>query len=152
MITAIAAGSSTEVRIGLSIDGTIVSGIGRLAEMEDLGEPSSYVSLRKGTAVYSSDGVQLGRVARVLADADADLFDGIVFDTTALPGGHRFVDAPEVSRIHERGVVLGIDAEQARQLPSPSANPGSLKVRPGDLGGRGGGALRRLWDRLTGRG
>ena len=83
-----------------------------------------------------------------------DMFDGIVFDTTAGPGGHRFVDAPEVGEIFERGVVLKIDAAAAAKLPAPEANPGSLKVNPGGPRRRpsGRGALGRAWDRLSGKG
>jgi uncharacterized protein YrrD len=121
--------------------------------VDDLGDPISYQALQQGAGVYSSDGEKLGRVARVMADPDTDIFDGIVIDTTAGPGGHRFVDAPEVDRIFERGVVLKIDATEAGELPAPSANPGKLSIKPGDLGsGGGGGAMRRLWDRLSGKG
>jgi hypothetical protein len=121
--------------------------------MEDLGEPSSYLAVSKGVPVYSSDGKNLGRVVRVLSAPNLDMFDGIVFDTTAGPGGHRFVDAPEVGQIYERGVVLKIDAAAAAELPPPPANPGSIKVNPADLAGSGGrGALGRVWDRLSGKG
>lgn len=119
--------------------------------MEDLGQPSSFLALKKGIPVYSSDGERLGEVERVLADPDADVFDGIVFDTTALPGGHRFVDAPEVAAIYDRGVVLGVDASAAADLPVPSANPGSLSIKAGDLGGGRPGALRRLWNTISGK-
>lgn len=119
--------------------------------MENLGEPSSYLALKQGTPVYSSDGRELGRVARVLAEPNVDVFDGFVLDTTALPGGHRFVDGPEVGEIYERGVILKIDASEAASLPSPSANPGSLAVNPADLAGGRGGILRRAWDAITGK-
>lgn len=85
--------------------------------MEDLGAPLSYLVLERGVPVFSSDGQRLGRVVRVLAAPEANMFDGIIFDTKAGPGGHRFVDAPEVGRIHERGVVLTIDAVEAESLP-----------------------------------
>jgi uncharacterized protein YrrD len=85
--------------------------------MDDLGAPLSYLVLEKGVPVYSRDGERLGRVVKVLSAPEANLFDGIVFDTKAGPGGHRFVDAPEVERIHERGVVLKLDAEEAGSLP-----------------------------------
>jgi hypothetical protein len=85
--------------------------------MEDLGHPVSYLVAKRGIPVFSSDGQKLGHVVEVSAAAEANMFDGIVFDTTKGPGGHRFVDAPEVGQIYERGVVLGIDAEQAAQLP-----------------------------------
>ena len=120
--------------------------------MEDLGAPTSYLTAKKGVPVYSSDGERLGRVVRVLAAPEANMFDGIVFDTTAGPGGHRFVDAPEVDQIFEAGVVLKVDAAAAAKLPPPSANPGSLSVNPADLAGGGRSGLRRAWDRLTGRG
>lgn len=119
--------------------------------MEDLGQPSSFLALKKGAPVYSSDGERLGAVERVLADPDADVFDGIVFDTTALPGGHRFVDAPEVDTIYDRGVVLSVDAAAAADLPIPSANPGSLSIKAGDLGGGRPGALRRFWNMISGK-
>jgi hypothetical protein len=120
--------------------------------MQDLGEPGSYLTVKRGVPVFSSDGQRLGRVVRVLAAANLDMFDGIVFDTTAGPGGHRFVDAPEVGQIFERGVVLKIDAAEAADLPKPGANPGALSVNPADLAAGGGrGALRRAWDSLTGR-
>ncbi len=85
--------------------------------MDDLGAPLSYLVLKKGVPVYAKDGERLGRVVRVLAAPEANMFDGIIFDTKAGPGGHRFVDAPEVGQIFERGVVLEIDAAEAEALP-----------------------------------
>jgi len=121
--------------------------------MENLGEPISYLTARKGVPVYSSDGKKLGRVVQVLSAPNIDMFDGVIFDTTAGPGGHRFVDAPEVDKIFENGIVLKIDAAEAAALLPPGANPGSIKVNPADLaGGRGRGALGRFWDRLSGKG
>jgi hypothetical protein len=120
--------------------------------MEDLGPLASYLTLEEGTAVYASDGARLGKVAHVLADPDADVFDGIVLDTSVLPGGHRFVDAPQVAEIHERGVVLTIDSAAAERLPEPSASPGEIEIGPDDvvpddLSDK----LRRAWDRISGR-
>jgi uncharacterized protein YrrD len=85
--------------------------------MDDLGAPLSYLVLQKGVPVFSSDGERLGRVVEVLSAPEANMFDGIVFDTKVGPGGHRFVDAPEVGQIYERGVVLKIDAAEAETLP-----------------------------------
>lgn len=87
--------------------------------MEDLGHAVSYLVARRGIPVFSSDGQRLGRVTKVQAAPEADLFDGIVFDTSWGPGGRRFVDAPEVAGIYERGVVLTIDAAEAESLPKP---------------------------------
>ena len=120
--------------------------------MDDLGAPSSYLAVQPGVPVYSSDGEKLGEVEHVLAVPDDDIFDGIVLDTSVLPGGHRFVDAPEVAEIYERGVVLSIDAAAAERLPEPSANPGALEVGPGDMVKGGHEKLRRAWDLISGKG
>jgi uncharacterized protein YrrD len=120
--------------------------------MEDLGAPISYLTLEEGTPVYASDGRECGKAAHVLADPEADVFEGIVLGAGGLPPEHRFVDADLVAEIHERGVVLGIDSEEVASLPRPSANPGSMStgaddVVPDELRDK----LRRAWDRISGR-
>lgn len=115
---------------------------------QDLGAPIAYVALAQGVGVFSSDGEQVGTVAHVLADEATAIFDGIVIDRRHGPGGHRFVDAPEVAAIHERGVVLSLTAAECEQLPEPSANPGVLDV---DAGDRSPSKLQRAWDLLSGR-
>jgi uncharacterized protein YrrD len=118
--------------------------------MEDLGAPSSFLVAQAGIPVYSSDGKKLGEVEHVLSAPDEDIFDGIVLDTSVLPGGHRFVDAPEVEEIYERGVVLKIDAVAAENLPKPSPNPGALEVDADDMVEGDHGKLRRAWDLISG--
>ncbi|HSR95319.1 MAG TPA: hypothetical protein VLK56_10685 [Solirubrobacterales bacterium] len=121
--------------------------------MKDLGAPTSYLTLPMGVPVYSSDGEELGKVEHVLSTPNIDIFDGIVLDTSVLPGGHRFVDAPEVAEVYEGGVVLTIDAAAAQNLPEPSANPGSLDVDPADLvKDEHHGKLSRAWDLISGKG
>lgn len=119
--------------------------------MENLGKPSSYLAVRKGVPVYSSDGVNLGRVVKALSAPNIDMFDGIIFDTTAGPGGHRFVDAPEVDAIYEQGVTLKIDAAAAANLPKPDANPGTISASAADFASPRRGPFGRLWDRLSGK-
>lgn len=77
--------------------------------------------MRGGVPVYSSDGRRLGKLVKVHAAPEAHIFDGVVIDTKAGPGGRRFVDAPEIGGIFERGVVLKIDAAAAASLPRPRA-------------------------------
>ena len=124
--------------------------------MPDLGEPSSYLALGEGAEVYSSDGERVGKVEHVLAVPEKDIFDGLVLDTSVLPGGHRFVDAPEVEEIFERGVLLKIDRQQAEGLPEPGGNPASLEVTADDLADPEEGELRRklrrAWDLISGKG
>lgn len=123
--------------------------------MPDLGEPSSYLSLGKGAEVYSCDGAKVGEVEHVLAAPDQDIFDGLVLDTSVLPGGHRFVDADQVEEIFERGVLLKLDRQTAEKLPEPSANPATLEVTPDDVAEDDEGSLkrklRRAWDLISGK-
>jgi uncharacterized protein YrrD len=118
----------------------------------DLGPPASYLSIGSGAPVFSSDGQKLGEVEHVLADADADIFDGLVIDTTLAPGGHRFADALLVDEVFERGVVLNVPAAEAERLPEPTANPATVAVEPDDvLPDDLGDKLRRAWDLISGR-
>lgn len=120
--------------------------------MDDLGAPSSYLTLEEGAAIYSCDGKELGRVEHVLAAADEDIFDGLVIDRSVLPGGHRFVDAEQVEEIFERGVLLKLEAAAAESLPEPSPSPTSMRADPAE-GGEGPveEKLRRAWDVLSGK-
>ena len=86
-------------------------------DFED-GHQIGYQALPRGVPVFTSDGVELGKVHRVQDNAREHIFDGIV---VATGDGRVFVDAPEVARITERRVTLTIDAEEARSLPGHSA-------------------------------
>jgi hypothetical protein len=86
----------------------------------DYGHPGSYMTIARGMAVVTSDGVEIGRVKRSLVVHAKNIFDGVVVRT---PDGDRFVDAPEVGRIYERAIILTIDAEEAKALPRPGATP-----------------------------
>lgn len=119
--------------------------------MENLGKPSSYLALREGVAVFSSDGERLGAVEHVLRDEGTDIFDGIVLDTSVLPGGHRFADADQVAEVFERGVLLKLDRATAEALPEPGRNPAVMDVDPAQSS-EGGleRKLRRAWDLISG--
>jgi uncharacterized protein YrrD len=118
--------------------------------MPDLGPPASYMVIAEGAPVYARGGEELGTVRHVLADPEADVFDGIVIDAAPV-GGPRFVDASQVTEIYERGVVLVIEADAVGWLPEPSENPAAMaagpeETVPDDLGDK----LRRAWDRISG--
>jgi uncharacterized protein YrrD len=120
--------------------------------LPDLGEPASYLVLADGLPVFSSDGEQVGVVEHVLAEPDIDIFDGIVLDTSVLPGGHRFADADEVGQIYDKGVVLKADRAGVEALPEPAANPAAMEADPTDepdskIEQR----LHRAWELLSGK-
>jgi hypothetical protein len=121
--------------------------------MPDLGQPSSYLTLAKGAVVYSCDGEELGRVDHVLAAPDEDIFDGIVLDTSILPGGERFCDASQVEEIFDRGVLLKLDRASAERLPEPSANPAAMGENPADEPDSAiESKLKRAWELISGKG
>jgi hypothetical protein len=102
----------------------------------DDGEAVHYTALQKGTPVYGSDEVEVGRVTEVLDNYREHIFDGLVIETPSRE--LRFVDAPEVARTAERGVTLTITSAEAEALPPPEKGPPVFRPR-------GGGRLSRLF-------
>jgi len=102
--------------------------------MIDDGLAVHYSAVEKGTPVYGSDEVEVGKVEQVLDNYRERIFDGIVIRTP--DGARRFVDAPEVARTAERAVTLTITSAEAAELPPPD------KTSAGRLGG-----LLRGWKR-----
>jgi hypothetical protein len=118
----------------------------------DLGNPVSYLVLPEGADVVSSDGHTVGTVEHVLAVPEVDVFDGVIVDMRAGPGGHRFADADQVQAIYERGVVLTVNRNAAEKLPEPSQNPATMEADPDDVTRDGlNDKLKRAWDYLSGK-
>ncbi|MGH2956012.1 MAG: hypothetical protein ACRDL6_03350 [Solirubrobacterales bacterium] len=108
----------------------------------DEGHGIHYAAVKRGTPVYSSDEVEVGRVDAVVDNYREHILDGFVIETK--DGELRFVDAPEVSRTAERAVLLAITAEQTRELPPPEkAAPSFSPRRTGRLGRLLGGGWRK---------
>ena len=108
--------------------------------MIDDGEAIHYAAVPRGTPVYASDEILVGKVEAILDNYREHIFDGVVFEDG--DGVLRFADAPEVARTAERGVTLTMSAEEARQLPPPekghpSFRPGSARGRLGRIFGGG---------------
>lgn len=119
----------------------------------DHGDPISYLTLEPGTDVISSDGEAVGKVEHVLGDEGTDIFDGLVIDTRAGPGGRRFVDAPEVLELRERAVLLTISAAEVAGLPEPGPSPAAMEHHgTEDSESPLQHKLRRTWERISGRG
>lgn len=72
--------------------------------------PTSYLTLAPGTPVVDRFGERVGPVERVLVHAGGS-FDGIIVRTGV---GRRFVDAPDVRRVSQRAVTLGIAASDVQ--------------------------------------
>ena len=93
--------------------------------MIDEGQAIHYAAVKRGTPVYSSDEVEVGKVDAVLDNVNEHIFDGIILDAK---GELRFVDAPEVARTAEKAVTLTISAAEAEQLPAPDKAPPSYRA------------------------
>ncbi len=111
--------------------------------MVDDGHAIHYAAVQRGTPVYGSDGVEVGKVEQIVDNFREHIFDGVVFTDSG--GDLRFVDAPEVSRTAERGVTLTIDSEQVLQLPPPEQGQGTYRanVKAGRLSRLFGGGWKK---------
>ena len=108
----------------------------------DEGSSIHYTAVQRGTPVYGSDEVEVGRVDEVVDNYREHIFDGLVIETADRK--LRFVDAPEVARTAERAVILAIDADAANGLPAPEqAAPNYRPRRGGRLSKLLGGSWRR---------
>jgi hypothetical protein len=107
--------------------------------MIDDGHAIHYGAVERGTSVYSSDEVEVGKVDEIVDNYRERILDGIVIETAS--GDLRFVDAPEVARTAERGVTLTITAGEVESLPAPERAPATF--RPNARAGR----LSRLFGR-----
>jgi hypothetical protein len=114
-----------------------------LEAMIDDGNAIHYAAVERGTPVYGSDGVEVGKVDAILDNYSEHILDGIVIETPSRE--LRFVDAPEVARTADRGVTLTITAAQAATLPPPERAPATF--RPNPRTGRLGRLLGRGWKR-----
>src|SRR5689334_10580049 len=88
----------------------------------DPGNPIAYMALEKGTPVFDSEGVEVGKIKQVLSVPEKDVFDGIVVDT-GLAKTH-FVDADYVGRLYERRAELKytkveLEAQPEHELGTP---------------------------------
>jgi len=114
--------------------------------MPDLGSPISYLVLARGADVYDVDGAHVGTVDHVLADADADIFDGLIVELR--PGARRFADADQVAALYERGAVLNVPGSA---LHEPDRIAATMRATPDDVTeGELHRRLRRAWDYISG--
>jgi hypothetical protein len=117
----------------------------------DYGEPTSYLAVKDGSDVVSSDGKTVGTVQHVLADEEEDVFDGIVIDTQLGPGGLHFVDAPQVKECREKAILISVPSGEVPDLPKPAPNPAVMEshgVEDSESALQR--KLHRAWDLISG--
>lgn len=83
--------------------------------MLDDESPIAWPALEKGTAVYSRDGEELGKVSDVIADRQKDIFSGITFKPGFIDGPV-FVPANKIERITTGAVRLDLATGEVADL------------------------------------
>jgi hypothetical protein len=84
-------------------------------------DPTSWYAIAPGWQVVDRSGAALGEVIAVVGDEDADIFDGLRFET---PGGEElFARGEQVAEIVEGQVAL--DADESELDASP---PGGAEI------------------------
>ncbi len=101
-----------------------------------MGDPVSWLMIRPGWKVYSSDGAELGAVDEVTGDENDDIFDGLAVAPTAL-SKPKYVPAENVTTITEGRVNVSLtsaDFEGTSEFLEPST---SAQIEPSDHHGLG---------------
>jgi len=111
--------------LSVNLHGT--SGTVRAVAPADDGHAVHYTAVSKGTPVFGSDDVEVGKVVEVLDNYREHIFDGLVVETP--DGARHFVDAPEVARTAELAVTLTIPAADAAALPPPASGSAPAPVK-----------------------
>jgi hypothetical protein len=99
-------------------------------------DPVSWLLIRRGWKVVSSDGAEVGNVDEVVGDDEHDIFDGLAVATSAL-GKPRYVPSEQVGEITEGVVRLKIAQADATGLGEYLEPATSAVIEPDDKGGLG---------------
>ena len=101
-----------------------------------MADPVSWLMIRSGWRVVSSDGQDVGRVDEVTGDETRDIFDGLAVATSAL-SKPRYVPAERIATIVEGTVNLQLTREQFNQADEYLEPPTSIEIEPDDNHGIG---------------
>jgi hypothetical protein len=94
-------------------------------------EPTSWYTIQSGWDVADRSGSVVGEVTAVIGDQDADIFDGLRFETAG--GEERFVRGELVAGIVEGRISLDAQLDELAQAPAEE-EPGGTEIRPDSPG------------------
>ncbi len=100
------------------------------------GDPVSWLLIRPGWKVMSSDGVELGGVDEVAGDDEQDVFDGLAVATSAL-GKPRYVPSEDVGEITQGVVNLSVTHAEAELYGEYLEPATTAQIEPDSKGGAG---------------
>jgi hypothetical protein len=90
-------------------------------------EPTSWFAIEPGWDVEDAGATFVGEVTAVIGDRDADIFDGLRFETA--DGEERFAAAESVGAIVEGRVSLTVQLDDLEPAPAEE-EPGGVEIRP----------------------
>ena len=94
-------------------------------------EPTSWLTIEPGWDVEDASAAVVGEVTAVIGDPDADIFDGLRFETEG--GDEVYVPADRVGAIVEGRVSIEVPVERLEQAPADD-EPGGVELRPDEPG------------------
>jgi uncharacterized protein YrrD len=83
--------------------------------LDDLGPPIAYLALEPGAPVYDANGKRMGTVKQVLADWQADIFEGLEIEAGLLLGRHLVAEVDQIEGLYERGVRLSVGRDELEE-------------------------------------
>src|SRR5262249_2705302 len=86
-------------------------------------DPVSWLQIEQGWPVFTAEGTEIGFVSEVLADEQADIFDGLAI-RVGRSGPTRYVPSEQGGDLFERHVTLSLTEAQAEQLDPYDGRPG----------------------------
>ncbi len=100
------------------------------------GDPVSWLLIRPGWKVMTSDGAELGEVDEVAGDDERDVFDGLAVATSAL-GKPRYVPSEDVGEITQGVVHLSVTHAEAERYGEYLEPATTAEIEPDSKGGIG---------------
>ena len=102
----------------------------------DAADPVSWLLIRPGWKVVSSDGLEVGRVDEIAGDDTSDIFDGLAVATGALEKP-RYVPSEQVATITQGTVILSLTRSETERLEEYLEPASSEEIEPDSKGGLG---------------
>ena len=102
----------------------------------DAADPVSWLLIRPGWKVVSSDGLEVGRVDEIAGDDTSDIFDGLAVATGALEKP-RYVPSEQVATITQGTVILKLTRSETERLEEYLEPASSEEIEPDSKGGLG---------------
>jgi hypothetical protein len=110
--------------------------VGCTCQDAGMADPVSWLMIRPGWKVYSSDGTEVGAVDEVAGDDNQDIFDGLAIARSKL-AKPTYVPGESVGPIYEGRIELTLTTEQVDALGEYLEPATSAEIEPDDHRGIG---------------